>query len=75
MPREMAGADTEVFRVRVQYDWIDPRTGESLVKYYGPYRTLAAAKGQMTALTQYSRKPPAASIEQAVSEWKLVEVL
>jgi hypothetical protein len=65
MARNMAGDDPEIFRVVVEhremvpnpeYTWggNSPRrfpTGKTYTRIYGPYRTLAAARGQMTSHT------------------------
>lgn len=59
MPRELIGERTELFRVKVIRQLYD---GSSFVKYFGPYQTVGAAKGQANSIAneheRYTRLYP-----------------
>lgn len=67
MPRAAAAEDDIAYRVKVVTPWGD--------KYYGTYRTKAAAKGQSTTLAcrGYGRTPYETSIEWSHLEWKALD--
>lgn len=76
MPRSMSEKYDEAFRIAVKVG------ADDLVKYYGPYATVTAAKGQITGLRQnnsrnYWSSEPARSrfeawIEKSSAKWERV---
>jgi hypothetical protein len=87
----MAAGDAEIYRVEVDYEEqeLNPDrhlpgapwfvlTGRIAQRYYGPYRTLGAAKGQMTSNTQgygggFLKGIVGARVQKARTVWESVE--
>lgn len=88
MTRHMAAGDGEIFRIEVDYEETDlnPRrhfegepwlvkTGNIAKTYYGPYRTVGAARGRMTAETRafdggYLTGIVGARVQKAQTNWE-----
>jgi hypothetical protein len=69
--------DDSVYRVRADTDWGAKGWNPGVTSYYGPYGTLAAARGQATALARqpddYFSIEVVTTVECMVGEWKKVE--
>lgn len=72
MARQMVSDGDEVYRLKVTVTAPDG-SGREFARYYGPFNSLGAARGQRTVYVKNRRRVVSAQIQHADVKWSDVE--